>query len=60
MGLTPRNRKKIKIRKIYGNILRIFVGIMSFKDGLGLIIESEEIYKTLKSIFEMNWLMLKK
>lgn len=35
-----------------------FVGIMSFKDGLGLIIESEGIYKTLKSIFEMNWLML--
>ena len=37
-----------------------FVGIMSFKDGLGLIIESEGIYKTLKSIFEMNWLMLEK
>jgi HTH-type transcriptional regulator, sugar sensing transcriptional regulator len=36
-----------------------FVGIMSFKDGLGLIIESEGIYKTLKSIFEMNWLTLK-
>ncbi len=36
-----------------------YVGIMSFKDGLGLIIESEGIYKTLKSIFEMNWLMLK-
>ncbi|HFC76933.1 MAG TPA: hypothetical protein ENJ27_01750 [Candidatus Moranbacteria bacterium] len=35
-----------------------FVGIMSFKDGLGLILESEGIYKTLKSIFEMNWLML--
>lgn len=37
-----------------------FVGIMSFKDGLGLIIESEGIYKTLKSIFEMNWKMLEK
>jgi sugar-specific transcriptional regulator TrmB len=37
-----------------------FVGIMSFKDGLGLIIESEGIYKTLKSIFEMNWIMLEK
>ena len=35
-----------------------YVGIMSFKDGLGLIIESKGIYKTLKSIFEMNWLML--
>lgn len=35
-----------------------FIGIMSFKDGLGLIIESEGIFKTLKSIFEMNWLML--
>ncbi len=37
-----------------------YVGIMSFKDGLGLIIESEGIYKTLKSIFEMNWMMLEK
>lgn len=37
-----------------------FVGIMSFKDGLGLIIESEGIYKTLKSIFEMNWLSLER
>ena len=36
------------------------VGIIAFKDGLGLIIESERIYKTLKSIFEMNWLMLEK
>jgi len=36
-----------------------FVGIMSFKDELGLIIESEGIHKTLKSIFEMNWIMLK-
>jgi sugar-specific transcriptional regulator TrmB len=36
-----------------------FVGIMSFKDGLGLIIESAGIYKSLESIFEMNWLMLK-
>ncbi len=36
-----------------------FVGIMSFKDDLGLIVESEGIYKTLKSIFEMNWIMLK-
>jgi len=35
-----------------------FVGIMSFKDGLGLIIESEGIFTTLKSIFEMNWLLL--
>ena len=37
-----------------------YVGIMSFKDGLGLIIESEGIYKTLRSVFEMNWLMLGK
>ncbi len=35
------------------------IGIMSFKEELGLIIESEKIYNTLKSIFELNWKMLK-
>ena len=34
------------------------IGIMSFKEQLGLIIESEKIYTTLKSIFELNWKML--
>lgn len=36
------------------------IGIMSFKEQIGLIIESEKIYNTLKSIFEMNWKMLEK
>lgn len=31
------------------------IGIMSFKEQIGLIIESEKIYNTLKSIFEINW-----
>jgi sugar-specific transcriptional regulator TrmB len=34
------------------------IGIMSFKENLGLIIESEKIYTTLKTIFELNWKML--
>lgn len=36
------------------------IGIMSFKEQLGLIVESEKIYNTLKSIFELNWKMLEK
>ncbi|MEI6810975.1 MAG: helix-turn-helix domain-containing protein [Candidatus Nomurabacteria bacterium] len=31
------------------------IGIMSFQDQLGLIIESESISKTLKSIFALQW-----
>lgn len=30
-------------------------GIMSFKEELGLIIESEKIFRTLRSIFELAW-----
>lgn len=41
---------------LYGNR---FVGIMSFKEKFGLIIESQKIFNTLKSIFEMNWDLLK-
>lgn len=36
------------------------IGIMSFKEQIGLIVESEKIYNTLKSIFELNWKMLEK
>lgn len=36
------------------------IGIMSFKEQIGLIIESEKIHNTLKSIFELNWKMLEK
>lgn len=31
------------------------IGIMAFKEKIGLIIESEKIHNTLKSIFEMYW-----
>ena len=34
------------------------IGIMAFKEQVGLMIESEKIYNTLKSIFELNWKML--
>lgn len=34
------------------------IGIMSFEEELGLIIESEKIFHTLKSIFELQWEML--
>lgn len=33
------------------------IGIVSFEEKIGLIIESEKIYSTLKSIFEINWLL---
>lgn len=32
--------------------------LVSFEEQIGLIIESEKIFTTMKSIFEMNWLML--
>lgn len=41
---------------LYGND---HVGIMSFKEQLGLIIQSKKIFNTLKSIFETNWELLK-
>lgn len=54
--LCPRDKFPMHVDiTLYG---KRYVGLMSFKDGIGLIIESEGIYKTLKSIFEMNWLML--
>lgn len=34
------------------------IGIMSFSEKISLIIESEKIFSTLKSIFELQWLML--
>lgn len=37
---------------LYGNRK---IGIMAFKEEIGLIIESEKIYNTLKSIFLFNW-----
>lgn len=31
------------------------IGVMSFQEQIGLIIESKKMYNTLKSIFEINW-----
>jgi HTH-type transcriptional regulator, sugar sensing transcriptional regulator len=31
------------------------IGVMSFKEGIGLIIESQKLFNTLKSIFDSNW-----
>ncbi len=31
------------------------IGVMSYKDKMGLVIESESITKTLKSIFDLQW-----
>lgn len=42
---------------LYGKKL---IGIMAFEEQIGLIIESEKIYNTLKSIFEINWKALEK
>jgi sugar-specific transcriptional regulator TrmB len=40
---------------LYG---RNHIGIMSYKDQMGLIIESESIAKTLQSIFNLQWELL--
>lgn len=42
---------------LYGNDR---IGIMSFREQFGLIIESKKIYTTLKSIFEGHWKSLEK
>lgn len=31
------------------------IAVMSFEEGMGMIIESKKLFTTLKSIFEMNW-----
>ncbi len=50
--LTPKNEMPFEVKiNIYG---RGLIGILSFKEKIGLTIESRKIYKTLKSIFEMN------
>lgn len=51
--LIPDERYPIKASiNLYGNNQ---ISIIAFEEKLGLIIESEKIYITLKSIFEMNW-----
>lgn len=37
-----------------------YIAIMSFREQFGMVIESEEIYRTLKSIFEMGWIFAEK
>lgn len=52
----PRDKFSLEVEiNLYGNGK---IGIMSFKEQLGIIIESRKIYNTLKNIFEMNWKML--
>lgn len=45
---------KVEIN-LYGNSN---IGIMSFEEQIGIIIESKKIHTTLKSFFEMHWKML--
>ena len=33
-----------------------FIAIMSFEEGFGMIIESEKLFRTMKSMFEMGWI----
>lgn len=56
MKLIPPDKYPVEVEiNLYGNR---FIGIMSFSEQIGLIIESKKIYTALKSIFEMNWAML--
>ncbi len=51
--LIPMEKFPIEVEiNLYG---KNKIGIMSFSEKIGLIIESKKIYNTLKSIFEMNW-----
>lgn len=51
--LVPANKYPIKASvNLYGNNK---ISIIAFEEQIGLIIESEKIFITLKSIFEMNW-----
>lgn len=36
------------------------IAIMAFEEKIGMLIESQKIYTTLRSIFEMNWLWVEK
>lgn len=36
------------------------IAVMSFRERFGMVIESEEMYRTLKSIFEMGWAFAEK
>lgn len=42
---------------LYGNSK---IGVMSFQEQIGLIVESKKFFNTLKSIFELNWKALDK
>lgn len=50
---APENETLFEVEiNLYGKKL---IGIMAFEEQIGLIIESEKIFNTLKSIFEINW-----
>lgn len=65
-GLDEKSLRKTKLASVENFPLEVEInlygkdkiGIMSFGEKIGLIIESRKIYTTLKSIFEMNWQML--
>lgn len=51
--LAPLNARLFELEiSLYGNSK---IGIMSFQEKFGLIIESRALYNTLKSIFELQW-----
>ncbi|MFA5961351.1 MAG: helix-turn-helix domain-containing protein [Parcubacteria group bacterium] len=55
---APENETLFEVEiNLYGKKL---IGIMAFEEQIGLIIESEKIFNTLKSIFEINWKALEK
>lgn len=54
--LLPLEKFKTKIEiDLYG---KNKIGLMSHKEGIGVIIESQDIHDTLKEIFETMWAML--
>ncbi len=56
MKLIDANRFPFSVEVcLYG---RNHIGIMSYKDQMGLIIESDSIARTLKSIFDLQWELL--
>lgn len=62
-SLDEKSLRKTKLIKETGLPLEVEIdlyannkiAIMSFEEKIGLIIESQKIYTTLKSIFEINW-----
>jgi HTH-type transcriptional regulator, sugar sensing transcriptional regulator len=56
--LMPKDQAPFEVEiNLYG---KQSIAVMSFQEKIGLIIESQKIYNTLKSIFEMNWRLLER